>query len=191
MWRYPLLRFQLPLSPEMPYTLPHCTCACATPESPRWCHRYTGISSRIVSLSILHTIFEGCQGPIHPSEADGPQHMRADLSLSFPSESHRRANFTPYSQCGLLASLMASRTTRFFQIRASTRLASSVCRLAPDCSKRLTFLACTSAIIKQQHSPSLPFSSRNLSLFSRVVYMGFLTDRFLARPNFPRAPTLL
>lgn len=163
----------------MPYTLPRCTCACATPESPRLCHSYTGISSRIVSplytgvQSLYTSVSRGAKGPSIPHRLVVPSTCKS-ISLSFPSESHRRANFAPYSQCGLPASSMAYRTTRFFQTHASTQLASSVCRLAPGCAKRLTSSTCTSVIIKQQHSPSLPLSPQNLSLSPRVIYLGYV-----------------
>jgi len=182
----------------VPYTLPHCTCACGLRSSrvtalvppPYWdkfSHRFTPPHWHPI---LYTTISRGAKGPSIPHRLVVPS-ICEPISLSFPSESHRRANFTPYSQCGLPASSMASRTTRFFQIYASTRLASSVCRLAPGCAKCLT----SSAYTVSSSNSSIAPASRSVPKTCLCLYAlstwGILTDRFLARPNFPRAPNLL
>jgi hypothetical protein len=86
MWRYPLLRFQF--TPESWHALHPaslyvrlCSSRVIPLVPPLYWDKFSHCFTPTLASNPTYYYFEGCQGPIHFSQADGPQHMRADLSV--------------------------------------------------------------------------------------------------------------
>jgi hypothetical protein len=143
----------------------------------KFLHRFTSTVH-----SALYTVLRGAKAP---STLRWSSPAYTSRSLSLLSGPYRRAKFTPYGQCGLLAfpNGLSDHTflpdSRLDSTRTKCLSPGPWLRKMPDIFGIRQYHRHTGA------SPSLPFSSQNLSLFPRVFYLGFFdrSDQFLARPT--------